>query len=316
MNQERKNKQRAIALATLIVVTVAFYLVAFRDSRIEVDETVFKVEDIATVGRVDLVTGADTVMLSFDGTRWRVNNTYEADRQLVKVLFATVDQVRPRRPVGEKVRDSIRTYLNAHGTKVTFYSGGQAIKSYTIGGNAEKTEAWFQDESNGPYVMHIPGYRVYSSGVYEQTVDDWRDKRVFNFNWRNFRKLLMSYTAGKEDFEVTFQDGQVQLTGLPEADTTKLNDFMDNVSFLTAEKYYKKGTSARIDSLMAGPLSFKITVSDIGGKTFELGVFPPMRNESRVFGTANGEDLVFNKGDIIRIAKRRAFFKAETRADL
>jgi len=303
---ERRNKQLAVSLVVMIVTIIAFWFFAFRESKIEVDENALVVPDLASVDRVEM----GKVVLKFDGIKWVVNDQYPADRRAIQVLFGTVESVRPRRPVSEKQMDAVKKQLQSSGTPVRFFAKDVLVKSYLVGGIPAKPEAWFQVGDSDPVIVNIPGYRVYSAGVFEQSVNDWRDKRVFSLNWRNFKSLTTVFTKVPADgFTISGKGRMFKIEGMNEADTAKVNTYLDDVSLLVGDGFYQPGQRARIDSLIAGPTSFDVIVTDVGNQSYRLEVFPPLRNEANVFGRVNGEIMVFPRAEIVRIAKKKSWFR-------
>ncbi|HZY80044.1 MAG TPA: DUF4340 domain-containing protein [Cyclobacteriaceae bacterium] len=308
--QERKNKRLAVSMIILVITIVVFWFFAFREAKIEVDETAFVVENMAGIDRVDMISSRDTVVLRYDGTKWMVNDTYLADRRTIQVLFGTIEHVKPRRPVSEKRKAEAIEQLKATGTTVTFFSKDVPLKTYIVGGISQKPEAWFQLPGGEPVIMNIPGYRVYASGVFEQTVNDWRDKRVFPLGyWRNFKSLTTTFTKDRETFIISGKGSLFNVEGM-EADTAKVNTYLDDVSLLVGEGFYTAGQRQRIDSLLAGPTSFEVTVTDVGNRSQKLEVFPPLRNEADVYGRVNGEIMIFPRAEMARIAKKKSWFRA------
>lgn len=307
--QDKKNKTLAVSTIVLTIAIVVFWFFAFREDNIEIDETAFAINDIASIDRVEMQSVRDTVVLRFDGVKWMVNDKYPADRRTIQVLFGTIEHVKPRRPVSEKRLREVSDQLRTSGTTIRFFAKDALLKSFVVGGNPQKPEAWYQLPGGDPVIMNIPGYRVYASGVFEQTVNDWRDKRVFGLNWRNFRSLTTTFTKDRESYTITGKDNFFSVEGM-EADTAKVNTYLDDVSLLIGEGFYTRGQRARIDSLLAGPTSFEVTVTDIGDRAFRLEVFPPLRNEADVYGRVNGEIMVFPRTEMARIAKKKSWFRA------
>jgi preprotein translocase subunit YajC len=308
---EVRNKQLLLSLTVMILMIVAIWFFAFRESKIEVDELALAVDNVTNVDRVEMESAKGKVTLHYDGTKWMVNGQYPADRRSIQLLFATVEGIKPQRPVSEKRRDEIKQQLQSQGTTVRFYVKDALVKTYVAGGNAQKPEAWFQVGDNDPMIVNIPGYRVYAAGVFEQTVNDWRDKRVFSMNWRNFKSLTTTFTKDpRETFTIAGKGRDFTVEGVTPVDTARVNTYLDDVSLLVGEGIYTMGQRPRIDSLLAGPTSFEVVVTDIGDRDFRLEVFPPMRNESSVFGRVNGEFMIFQRNEMARIAKKKSWFRA------
>ena len=126
------------------------------------------------------------------------------------------------RPVVESVKDSISSLLDSLGVRVSLYAGDELQQEFIAGGNLNKTQAYFKTLGESEcYIMTIPGYRVYASGIFELDESGWKDKLVFNFNWRNFQSLKATYpSASKNDFEIAMGKAYYEVKGVSAADTT------------------------------------------------------------------------------------------------
>jgi hypothetical protein len=308
---ERRNKQLVILLVLLISATIFSSFWLKRRSFDSVDASIFRVDDLAAIDSVALESPGGNVALKFDGTRWMVNGKYRADGQMIEVLFATLAQIVPRRPISENMRDSVAEMLTKRGTHVVLVAGGDRKAEFYAGGNAVKSEAWFYSPAKGPYVMAIPGYRVYASGVFELDESGWRDKQVFRFNQRNFKRLALSYTRDPaSNFEILYEDQEFDIPGITTADTAKIFDFLDAASLLKAEELIRPGERVWVDSLLAQTSSFTIEVTDISGRISQLVVFPPLARERQAIGIMAGEAALFRKSDIVKLAKKKNYFAA------
>ncbi len=309
--QEKKNKRLLVSFIGLTFLCACFYFFGNTNNQIEVDTSQFKLKEEANINRIVLESTRGKITLDFDGTRWSVNNNYEADRQLIKLLFATLEKAEPKRPVSSSQIDSVNSMVSRTGVEVSLYVGNTIIQSFRTGGNQQKTETYFQKSpGQTPYVMVIPGYRLYVSYIFELDESGWRDKRIFNFNWRNFNGLNMTVADDpSQSFSVSFKDQFFGISGIAEVDTTKLNDYLDAVSLLSAEQFIKPGFSSEYDSLLKTDAYFRIEVSDISEKTYSLDLFTPLKNDPNVVGRLDGNQAVlFSRNDIQPIARKRGFF--------
>ena len=307
--QERKNKLRALLLIALLLTTTAAYYFTERDSRPTVDPSLFRVEGLDKVDSALLESGGRRIVLNFDGTRWMVNNKHRADAQMIEVFFATLAQVVPKRPVSENMRDSVAASLEKTGIRVSLFTDRELAKEFTVGGNSQKSETYFVSSTDGPFVMTIPGYRVYAAGVFELDESGWRDKQAFRFNQRNFRSLSTTFVRDSDQsFVITYEDQVFGISGINEPDTAKLFEYLDGVALLKAEELYSGGISW-VDSLMALQPSFSVEVTDTQGRVRKLVVYPPVSNQQQVIGIMGEEAALFQKKDIVRIAKKRSYFQ-------
>lgn len=305
--QERKNK-RLLILAGLLLVSsaVVYWFVQPRD-RLNIDVNAFQVEDFKTIDKIILESPSDTVSLAFNGTRWRVNDQYDADGNMINVLFATLQQARPKRSVGSQ-RDSIYHHSTEAGVKVSLLNGDGLQKQFFAAGNSAKTQAYFSDPaSQEVYVVSIPGYRVYVSGIFEMEEDGWRDKTVFAINWRNFKSLDATFPkTPAENFTVALNNGFFGIKGL-DTDTLKLNAFFDNLFALTADEFVASpGLKDSLGGVM--PLA-QFTVTDVGNRTYRLALFTD-NMQTNALGIIPASDVaIFSRGKIQPLLRPKSFFK-------
>lgn len=309
--QEKKNKRLAILFVALCCTTAATYFASRAGGTVEVDKNFFKNYDLRDIDRVNLESKGEKVELKFNGSKWVVNEQFNADASMIQVLFATLEQAEPKRPVPASIGDSVAAHLKQNGVKVSLFSSDNKEIDFYAGGNSQKTQAFFVKEDGGstPYLMTIPGYRVYVSGIFEVGEKGWRDKLVFGFNWRNFESLEMRFPkTPSHGFDVALRDNYFAVQGLANVDTAKLNDFLDDVSLLTVEEFADKQSFA--DSLSRPSPTMIITVKDIAQRAYTLELYEPSANTAhRIPGLINSTQWAFFAPERVQnILKRREFF--------
>lgn len=304
--QKKKNIRLSISLVVLVVACFTVYLLSGSGGG-AVDVSMFRVDDYNTMDHVVMTGPRGRVELSTSGGRWRVNDQFTADRNLIDVLFATLQQAEPRRPVATRQRDSIAHHLEVQGTRVELLEGTRLIKAFLAGGNSAKTEAYFMEtESGTPYIMTIPGYRVYVSGIFELAPPGWRDKYIFGLNWLNFAELQASFPGEPESgFSVKRENNTASIVGMPAADTTRLNDFMDAVSFMTAQEF----TDGVPDSLRKGQPIMRIVVKDIANREYSLDLYQRKEREGPYQGIVDGTlHALLDLSQVENVLRRKSHF--------
>src|SRR5688572_17083538 len=178
--QEKRNKRLAILLVVLLGTTASVYWFGKSESGYEVDPAIFKQVDLNTVDEVVLESPSGKIDLKYEGAKWKVNKTFNANPERINVLFATLQQAEAKRPVALSLQDSLTTVLQKSGVKVTLRTAGETNEVFYAGGNESKNQAYFvMENTTVPYVVTIPGYRVYVAGIFELAESEWRDKYVF-----------------------------------------------------------------------------------------------------------------------------------------
>lgn len=310
MEIEKKNKLRLAVLVLLVLASGGLLFYMQKPEADLIDPSLFKIEGMDKIDRVVMESRKGRIDLHFNGSRWSVNNEMDADQQLIDVLFATLEQARPKREVGKSTIGQVNQQLSNSGVTISWMEGDVLKKKFVAGGNEQKTEAYFQQPDGKSYVMTIPGYRVYVSGIFEIEEGMWRDKRVFNFNWRNFKTLSVKFPAEpKEDYLVSLKGSFFGIDGMAKVDTTRLNDYLDAVSLLNAKEFLSASKRIPYDSLLQKKPSFIIEVKDIADRTYSLELFPPQPGNPDIVGRVQRSEVaVFERNTIIPLAKKRNYF--------
>jgi hypothetical protein len=308
-----QDKRNIRLLVGLVISSLALILVIYLSARENidvVDKQLFQVEDQTEINKVVIKPAqSEKVELSFEGGRWRVNNSYDADQQMIKILFATLLQTEPRREVAATIQDSISNHIRATGNEVELYADNEIVKHFWVGGNDRKTETWFQVTNDVPYIVQVPGYRLYVASVFELAANDWRDKRIFNFNWQNFKSLETRFAQqSNQDFTISIVNQLYVINEVAVADTTKLSTYLESVFNLQADQFLT--TSGKYDSLLTTTPVYSISVKDIANRVYQLEVFPQLKGEQVILGRVNSElPALFNPSQITPIARKRSYFE-------
>lgn len=302
-----RNKILIISLAGLLVMSLLLAWFGREGGKSEVDKQMFRVVDSEKIDQVILKSPSSQVDLKFENSRWRVNGQWDADPQMIKVLFAMLRQVEPRRPVAAQLRDSVRGAMSQSGVRVTLFAEGINRMTFYEAGNDQKTETYFiKDGDEQPWLVAIPGYRVYVGGVLELDDYGWRNKRIFDFRWNTFKSLTASYPGEPaQGFEVEMKDHFFGIKGI-DADTTKLNNYLDAVSLLFASRYLR---DAGADSVSGRKIGAHIEVKDIGNRIYTLDIFAPAAGDKEIFGkTGAGDVVAFERRSLSDILRRKTWF--------
>jgi hypothetical protein len=311
--QEKKNIRLLISLFAISGLCILLVFFGGRSEHEEVDKNLFRVDDQTQVSKIVLSTPSkdQEVEIRYDGTKWIVNNSFEADNQLITVFFATLLQAEPKRPVAETLQDSIANRMEKQGIRVKLFEGEQLVKDFWVSGNDQRSETYFQlADDKKSYLITIPGYRVFVASLFELSEAEWRDKQIFNFNWQNFKSLKVHFPQQtNQDFTISFANKLFGIEEVAVADTTKLSAYLESVFNLQADQF-NINSSSGYDSLLKTTPVYSITVTDIASRTYQLEVFPPLKGEQVILGRLNDNlSALFNPKQIAQISRKRSYFE-------
>jgi hypothetical protein len=309
MEQRKKNIYLLLSLVVLMAVSILLFLFGNVEDD-PVDPALFKIPGSATVDRVLLERPNEKVDLLFKSGEWRVNNVYDADRNMIDVLFATMNQAIPKRAAASRVRDSVIQQISKSGIKATFFSGPTIQREFLVWGDGNSGITYFSDPvQKNPYVMVIPGYRVQVSGIFEQNANAWRDKRIFNFNWRNFKELHAQFPRDpKQNFTVAMSGRYFSIVNELRVDTAALNNYLDAISLIRADQFYIPGTLATTDSLLNSSPVMSIEVKDVANNSNSFKLFEVAKSQSKAIGQWENDYVWLDRRDILPIYKKKKDF--------
>jgi hypothetical protein len=306
--QKNKNLRLLISLMALSIATALLFLFG-NPNRSDIDKTIFKVTDQNTIDKVVFESTKGKVELKFDGAKWKVNSTYEADGQLVTVFFASILQAEPKRKITGAQQDSVKQRMAKSGVKVSLMQDENLEKEFWVSGNDQKTETYFQLANDVPYFVTIPGYRVYVASIFELSENEWRDKRVFNFNWQNFKNLKATFPKqSKEDFTVSLANKLFSIEEVAVADTTKLSGYLESIFNLQAERILTRAEASAYDSLLATVPVLQLEIQDISKRSFELKIYAPQGKNQLVVGMMQDEPVLLRPQSVASVVRGRDYF--------
>jgi len=269
----RKNLNLIIALIALCMVSAGLNFWSSVKNK-GVDQSLFRLPDDVKIDRVIISKTGDSLTLDGSAAGWRVNEKHAADLDRVRLMFAAMDRARPRRLADNRAADSLFSLMQKDGFKVRFIEGSNPVLDLFVWENKNDGRTWFASpENQTPAEMTIPGYRTGIISVFSVMENEWRNRRVFNFNWRNFVSLTAEFSESAENnFHISVSDGLLSVEDVSEPDTLNLKDYVDAIQLLESDAIIT-GNIRQTDSLKILRPLVVLTVSEVSGKSHELRFF-------------------------------------------
>lgn len=309
--QKKKNIGLLILFLILLVWTGVFISLQETSSRIAVDEYHFAIEDTASIQKVTILKFAETqVILEEHSGQWRVNNSYDVDPSMYTVLMAVLNQVRVKRTVPKNRVESISQDLEKNGHRVEIIMENGESRKFFAGGNGISI-SYFQYPGEDPFVVYLPGYESYVSGIFEVTLNDWRDRLIFQTSWLGLQQLSLTYPNDPEKNVIVKPENDLyRIENVSKLDTATLMNFIDEISYFYTDQYISEGQVPAYDSLRLTVPSLILTLEAISlDRTMQIRLFPPLPGEEVRLGIINENDMcLFNKQRIDFIFKQKEDF--------
>ncbi|MFZ9981316.1 MAG: hypothetical protein ACO3FI_04715 [Cyclobacteriaceae bacterium] len=227
------------------------------------DQFLFRLAEDVKIDKVIIKKADAALILNGSASGWRVNEKHPADLDRVRLMFAVMDRSRPRRMAEHQ-----------EGFNVRFMEGSNLILDLLVWENKMDGRTWFAtNENQMPAEMAIPGYRTGIISAFSVIENDWRNRRVFNFNWRNFVSLKAEFSGASEnDFRISVNDGLLSVEDVPQPDTVNLKNYVDAIQLLESDAIVT-GNIRQADSLKLSQPLLTLTVSEVSGKLHQLRFF-------------------------------------------
>lgn len=311
MNQRKVNILWLALIAVLTCSALALWFTGGSSRKVDFDEEKFTVEDTAGISKIVITGGSVSNTLEKKNGIWKVNDRYLLDPAMEKVLMAVLYRVRVHRKAPKNLRDKIIKNLSENGYHVSVYADNKLIKSFIAGGNGISV-SYFMDENNDPYVVYLPGYDSYVSGIFEVSENDWRDRFVFSTTWTGLKKLEMDYpAAGQNSFVITAGQMFPEVTGITAQDTSRVMNYVELFRTFAVDQYLDSGRVARYDSLADTKPWAVLTVDAVSlTKPCTVQFAQRLPGDPLMVGTLNGNQTVLFSFDRIKeIFKIKSYFR-------
>ena len=299
-------KTNLILLAFLAIIGSlgAGYLLTKEDSNLEGYDFHFAVKDTADIGKIFLAdrTGKTVTLIRENSVKWLVGGKYEVQPDMIHTLLETINQAElkfrlPRNAVASVVKD-----IATEGIKVEIYSkSGKALRTFYVGGSTPDDRGTFMmmENSNEPYVMHIPGFQGMLRPRFITEEQDWRDRFVFKLKPQDIKSVSIEYPNQQAKSFKLIREGtgfkvEPFYSIVPPINRPVVSGMVD--AFLQGfEKLGIEGFefgNPKADSLKTSPVFAKITVVDNKDVSKTLTLHPFLARNEQGLITKSDDGLV------------------------
>jgi len=281
-------KNTLTILITLVLAIIAAYLFYTRkEGTIRQELKDFAIEDTSAITKIFLVDMANNqvTLEKIKPGHWMVNGRYKVRNDLIDVLLKTMKNLEVKSPVARAARENVIKRLATVAVKVEIYQNNndEPGKVYYVGGATQDKYGTYMllENSSEPFIMSIPYFSGYLTTRYNTDEYEWRDKMVFNYQFKDIAGVKVEYFKNPEYSFAIANTGNWTYTLrslqndelIANYDTTNLKiylTFFKNVQF---EGFVRNMDEAYCDSIVSYLPVCTITVSDMSGKTTKVRAF-------------------------------------------
>jgi hypothetical protein len=285
----KKNKPALFILLFLAIVAVVLIL-QNNSTTLQEKESGFAIADTSVVSKIFIADKQEhSVLLERKGNTWLLNEKYTANPKMLEIILGTMHRIKVKAPVSNSSHNNVVSRMATIGIKVEVYEMGYRInlfdkiklfrherlaKVFYVGDATQDNRGTYMlmEGAERPYVVYLPSLRGFISTRFSPLEDDWKSHVVFNNKLIDIQSLAISFGDTPENsFKIDVIDarGNYKLTALQNNRTIGNYDTLKVLNLLTsfADLRYETRLNnlfapERIDSIVASPFLYEITVSD------------------------------------------------------
>lgn len=276
----------------------------------------FAVENTEDIGKIFIADrNGKTATLEKKSGIWYYNGKHPARPTAMETLLETISKVRvlnipPNGAVPNMVKE-----LAVLGIKVEIYGhNGKNLRTYYVGGvtNDERGTVLMMENSEQPYVVHVPGFVGQIRLRYILGDDDWRDRAIFREKPEDIQFISVEYPQRKSESFRLEKTGEAKYAVSPFFNTTTpmrtpqrkgvAEAYLIQFESLVAEGF--ETDNPLRDSVKALVPFAVLTMKNVGGTEKQVRFWPvEVENRrddgqpfvSRYFADVNNEDFMLTQ---------------------
>jgi hypothetical protein len=223
------------------------------------------------------------VTITLKGKQWFVNDKYRAKKDVIDNCLQGISGVKVKYiPTQGAIQNAIKE-LATNGIKVEVYSkSNEKLKTYYIGSTDTDGSGtyYIMEGAEKPYVMHIPYFYGEIQPRFPLTINDWRDRTIFEEDIDNIETASVEYPDQKSaSFRVDNNAGVFEVkpfyTGVPQKTGQKkgiAENFLFGFKSIVAEAV--ENSSSIRDSLIATQPFTVISLKNKTGEENAVRLYP------------------------------------------
>jgi len=270
-----RNKKLLFSLAGLLTLILVTWWVGMPSNNSVAGYDLIGIADTTFVEKIEITSGGQKLSLMKGSNGWTINEKFKVDPAIRKFLLGVIKIARVKREVGKSKLEEVKRWMESGRSVSISLADGKDVQ-FEACGNPSKTESYFKmKDSDQIYMVELPGYPNYVTGIFEFTENQWRDRLLFSSDWRTIQSLTTDYTdPNLDDVIIAFDKTTLKVNGSEATDTIALEAYIQQFEAFFTNEYISQGQIDLYDSLMQTSPIATITLRDIDtSKNTVLEVF-------------------------------------------
>lgn len=302
-------KNRLILIITVILLIIAvFFIVNTSKGTLSEKDSDFAVEDTSAITKIFMADKQNhkVLLTRFSPGCWRLNDSLTVGNEYISTLLKTIKRIEVREPVAKAAKENVMKRLATLAVKTEIYQTvyridifglqlfphEKLVKTYYVGDQTQDNKGTYMimEDAEQPYVTHLPGFNGFLSSRYSTLINDWREHTILGLELANIQSVTIEIPSepgetydientGNTTFTLTSLSGNKMIA---DYDTIKLLSFLSAFRDIKYEAIVENRELHNVDSIIATPPYYTITVTDMSGNSTKIKTFHKKANEGEM----------------------------------
>jgi hypothetical protein len=301
-----KKNRNLIVVLLLLAGATAYFILKNPRGTVRKELRDFAVKDTASITKIFLADKAGrSVTLEKKSGEWMVDGATRAKRELIVNLLEAINRVDVRTRVATAAYNTVIRTIASSGIKCEIYTtGAEPVRVYYIGGQTEDALGTFMmlENSNQPFVTHIPGFNGYLTPRYNPDPSVWQETVLFRYEIPEIKSVRIDYANSPgNSFLISNENGAYEISSPSDGrkilrpDTVAIANYLSLFRTVYYEKRDGKMNASSTDSLLSLPPAIRFAVTDTKDSSRSVDIYPmPLSGSSITRVDSLGRDLRFD----------------------
>jgi hypothetical protein len=276
------------------------------------NEEGISIQDTSSIEKINIQKDGLIQELTRKGNSWLINNHYEVRVNVMNLLLMGLNQLEIKRPVADELKNKVADLLLKQGTKVSVVEGDKTtVMLFARNENDINTTYFLSENSKTPYVAYVPGVPGDINNIFKLKENEWRNRDLFRCTPGEIQELKVNYPEPQNSFEIFFKEGNLNLKGVSNLDSTNFDHYLDLYGFVPVAGYIV-GKEDSIATLFKN--SKQLATIDMinlsAAKSNSVVIYLDPSNKKEYLGKLgkSGEPVILNKEIFDRLLVKKDFF--------
>jgi hypothetical protein len=243
MNQKKRIKVLSLIAAVLILASTLTYVIPYFKQQENALPEIALSNGIIDLKSITYTYKSNTFTLTptASGDQWLFDGAFKIKEQYLALLQTGFARLKIKRKLSNEFLNQADSLFKAEGVNIVWKGLDQEGQFMIVSNPNDPNSCYYkstQAQDNTVFVAFVPGFTGDISNIFELEPLSWKKTSVIEGSNRTIQSITVNYpTKASESFALTFQNGDYQVIGVTNIDSTKLSTYLSSYEQISVDKY-------------------------------------------------------------------------------